>query len=85
VKCHFPDCYVAYTYWAKTFPNGETRDLDVALTDLYWSELISSQIDIHRPKNVYRKVASGQYSLFLDFHFANGSVTSNAIVVTIGE
>jgi hypothetical protein len=94
-KCRFPDCFIAGTYWAKQFANRESQNLEVNLTDLYWNELLSSQIDLRRPKNFYEKLPLGKYSLFMEFLFPDPkstrrdprtiSVTSNAVDITIAR
>ena len=82
-RCRRPDCYVAYTPWAETLSPGAKRELDVDLTDLYWNELISSQIDSRKPKNLYSKVPRGSFSLLVVCRFRGTSVTSNVIEVTL--
>ena len=54
--------------------NGQVSNFEVDLTDLSWKELISSQDDTRRPKNLYQKVAPGECSLFMDFQFPVDSV-----------
>jgi hypothetical protein len=83
VDCRLSDCFSAATYWAKEFRQGTRRTLEVDLTDLYWKDLILSGTDLRRPKNFYQTIAPGEYSLFLEFHFPDGGVTSNVIVVKI--
>ena len=84
-KCRFPDCFSAATYWAKKFKAGETRTLEVDLTNLYWNELIASGFDLRQPKNFYQKIAPGEYSLFMQFDLRTNpvTVTSNVLIIRV--
>ncbi len=85
-KCRYPDCFSANTFWAKKFKPGETRTIEVDLTDLYWNELISSAYDSRRPKNFYQKIAPGDYSLLMQFVLRTNppvTVTSNELLIRV--
>ena len=86
-KCRRGDCYITSTYWAKTFRNGETREIEVDLATFGWKDLISS-VDYGQRNNFYQVIPPGTYYLFMDFPVRIGnstrsSVTSNLVSITV--
>ena len=72
---------------------GEVVEFDVALNDLYWNDVISSQLDLSQPKNLFDVVPTGTYSLSLFVSFPADystkgdrrfvQVASNAVTVEL--
>jgi hypothetical protein len=66
--------------------NGEVIEFDVALDELYWNDIISSQYDFSRPKNMYRVIPVGAYFLTVSAGFrANYSTKRDPRVIEVAS
>jgi len=85
-RCPRADC-IGATF---SLPNeltpraGESVEFDIALNDLYWNDVIASQIDLSEPKNLFEVVPAGSYALSLSLAFrANYSTKGEPRVVRV--
>jgi hypothetical protein len=70
-RCTRGDCLVATFSLPKqiTPKPGASLEFDIALTDLYWNDIISSMIDLSQPRNFFEVVPAGTYTLIASVGF----------------
>jgi hypothetical protein len=65
---------------------GEVIEFDVALEQLYWNDIISSQYDFSRPKNMFDVIPKGTYYLSMSIGFrANYSTKRDPRVIEVAS
>jgi hypothetical protein len=66
--------------------NGEVIEFDVTLNELYWNDIVSSQYDFSRPKNMFDVIPVGAYFLTVSAGFrANYSTKRDPRIIAVAS
>ncbi|MBV9209794.1 MAG: hypothetical protein JOZ52_04150 [Acidobacteria bacterium] len=75
-NCKRSDCFFTFARFKdKRVENNKSIEAEFTLTDFYWMDMISSQIDFKRPKNFFQTVTFGKYRFYASLSIAPNAWT----------